>query len=69
MRFDGNKGTKDFRIHNFNRGLFYRSEDINYPATLVMGTIDRCERRELMHDYYSSRVEDGDVLITQNDPA
>ena len=34
-----------------------------------MGTIDRCERRELMQDYYSSRIEDGDVMITQNDPA
>ncbi len=43
VRFDGNKGTKDYRIHQFNRGLFYRSSELNYPSTLVMGTLDRCK--------------------------
>ena len=69
VRFDGNKGSKDYRIQAFNRGLFYRSGgDANYPATLVMGTLDRCKSGEDMHEYYSSRLEEGELYMTSDDP-
>ena len=68
VRFDGNKGTKDYRIQNFNRGLFYRSCDLNYPSSLIMGTLDRCKPGEDMNEYYSSRIEEGEVNMTSDDP-
>ena len=65
IKFDGSKGTKDFRIKDeMQKGLMYRTTDDIVDAKLIVGTFER-ESNDLdeMRDILDSneKYEDAEV--------
>lgn len=63
VRFDGSKGSKDFRIKDKAKAVYYRYGEGAENLQMAMGTLNRAPNADQIEDFYSAEVDDGSVTI------